>query len=237
MPLKATEISIVADPYMPYTGDPESDRPGFMIEIIKAICERAKHTISYKKMPWDTALMMAKNGDVDAIVGANKEDVPEFIFPEVEQAQVQGIFYGVANSSWKYTSIESLDKVILGVINNYNYTDIQDYIKKNRSNSSKIRMFSDEDALEKMANALAEGKIQTFLEDRNVMQEFLKSYPKSNRLKEVGQLPNPTKLYIAFSPKRMGSQDYAKIITEGMTAIRADGTLKKILDKYSVQDW
>lgn len=222
---------------MPYTGEPDSDRPGFMIEIVKAIFEKEKYTIQYKKMSWDTALGLARNGDVDAVVGANKEDVPGFILPETEQAQAQGFFYGLANSSWKYSSIESLEKITLGVINNYNYTDIQDYIKKNRSNSSKVRMFSDEDALEKMTEALAEGKIQAFIEDRYVMQEFLKTYSKSNRIKEVGQLRVPTKLYIAFSPKRMNAAENAEVITKGMAQIKADGTLKKILDKYGISEW
>jgi polar amino acid transport system substrate-binding protein len=233
----ADEIAIIADPYMPYTGDPASDHPGFMIEIVKAILEKAGHTVNYKVVAWDEAMSQAKNGDVTAIIGASKEDLPDFIFPEVEQASAQGVFYINTASSWKYANVASLEKICLGVINNYNYTDIQPYIKANKSNSAKIRMFSDENALEKMADALVENKIQAFAEDQNVMREFLKNYPKANKIMEAGKLRVSTKLYAALSPKRAEAQDLSKLISDGTKAMRADGSLKKILDKYNVQDW
>ncbi|MES2310049.1 MAG: transporter substrate-binding domain-containing protein [Verrucomicrobiota bacterium] len=235
--LSADELTIVADPYMPYTGDPASDHPGFMIEIAKAILEKAGHTINYKQVAWDEAMSQAKNADVTAIVGASKDDLPDFIFPEIEQASAQGVFYVSTASSWKYTNVASLEKVCLGIINNYNYTDIQPYIKSNKSNSTKIRMFSDSNALEKMVDALIEGKIQAFVEDQNVMKEFLKTYPKADKIMEAGKLRVPSKLYIAFSPKRAEAQEMSKLISDGTKAMRADGSLKKILDRYNVQDW
>jgi polar amino acid transport system substrate-binding protein len=233
----ADEIAIVADPYMPYTGVPESENPGFMIELVKAILQKAGHTVVYKQLAWDEAMSQAKNGDVSAIIGASKEDLPDFIFPETEQACAQGAFYVTSLSIWKFAGIPSLEKICLGVINNYNYSDIQPYIKVNRSNAARIRIFSDTDALPKMVEALIDNKIQVFAEDQNVMHEFLKTFPKADKIIEAGKLRTGTKLYAAFSPKRPDAQDLAKLISDGTVQMRKEGTLKKILDKYQIQDW
>lgn len=233
----ADEIAIVADPYMPYTGIPDSEHPGFMIEMVKKILEKAGHTVVYKQLPWDEAMSQAKNGDISAIIGASKVDLPDFIFPEVEQGSAQGVFYINAITTWKFTGLPSLEKICLGVINNYNYTDIQDYIKSNRSKSARIRMFSDTDALEKMVTALTENKIQAFVEDQNVMREFLKTYPNADKIIEAGRLRTTTKLYAAFSPKRADGQELANLISEGTKQMRADGSLKKLLAQYQVEDW
>ncbi len=235
--LQADSISLVADPYLPYTGSPDSDSPGFMIEIAKAIFEKAGHTISYKQQAWVDAVSDVKNGNATAIVGASREDVPELLFPDVEQAMAQGVFYVKAGSSWKYAGVASLEKICIGVISKYSYSEIQSHIEKYRSNSKKVRFFSNEDALVKLTDALRDDRIQAFMEDENVMKSFLKTYPEASQITDSGKLKSPTRLYIAFSPKATDSPTYVKLISDGMKALRADGTLTKILKKYELQDW
>ncbi|WP_157729877.1 transporter substrate-binding domain-containing protein [Bacterioplanes sanyensis] len=78
----AQTLSIRSDTWYPMNGDPQADKPGFMIEIAKAIFEPQGITIDYRLMPWERALSEVRAGRIDCVVGAYVEDAPDFVFPE-----------------------------------------------------------------------------------------------------------------------------------------------------------
>lgn len=47
-PVVADEITIVADEWVPYTGNPDSMRPGYGVEIARCVFESAGHRVSLK---------------------------------------------------------------------------------------------------------------------------------------------------------------------------------------------
>jgi polar amino acid transport system substrate-binding protein len=239
--LSAETVNLTADAYMPYTGDSSKGELGFMVELAKAIWEKKGYTVTYQSMGWKEAVSQARSGSFTAVVGANKDDVPDFLFPDVEEAALQGVFYKAPASDWTYSSPDSLTKICVGAIYDYKYSpEIAAYLTKNTANSRKVfwvQPDSDADAVGKFVRYLKDGRIQTFLEDRNVVQYFLKSYDRPETVVEAGTLHAPTKIYIAISPRELDGAKRIQELSDGMKALRASGELATILKKYGLADW
>lgn len=230
-------ISIVADEWYPYNGVPGADKQGFMIDIAVEVFKEKGYTINYKTIPWNRAKKEAKEGTYDAVVGAFKEDVPEFVFPDIELGVSKTVFWVKKESSWKFDGIKSLEKIKLGVIKDYSYGgEFDEYVKKYSNDSDRIETVFGDDALPKNIRKIIKGRIDVFIEDLMVCSSELKNLKFTDEIVYAGEM-SVDNVYIAFSPKHPISKHYADILTEGMLKLRESGKLKEILDKYGLKDW
>jgi len=236
--LFSDNISLGADVWLPYNGDPNEQHVGYMIEIAKTIFEKEGHTIDYQIMPWSRAIKDARSGTVNAIVGALKDEAPDFIYPKNEQGlSVPATFFVKKGDSWKFKEITSLKNKNIGIINDYSYGSIIDDFLKDKNNQSIIQSLSGTDALEQNIKKLLFGRIDIVIEDKIVMAYKLKSMNIQDQIIEAGNSGEKTLLYIAFSPVNKNSKKYAEILSKGMDNLRNNGELKKILDVYGLKDW
>ena len=61
-PLYADQITLAADRWYPYNGEPGDTPPGYMIDIARIALEKQGHTVSYKVMSWERALSRTREG-------------------------------------------------------------------------------------------------------------------------------------------------------------------------------
>ncbi len=233
-PVSADTISIRADAWCPMNCDPKSDKPGYAIEIAKAIFEPAGHQIDYQTLNWARAIAETRTGSHVAIVGAAKSDAPDFIFPENELGLSRSCFFAKTASTWKYAGVDSLKAVKLGITKDYTYGDPLDgYVK---ANSAGLEVFSGDDTLEKQIKMLQLDRIGVFIDDSNVIAHHLAAQNLAGTIKEVGCL-EATASYIAFAPTNAKSKEYAKLLSDGVAALRSSGKLTPILEHYGLKDW
>lgn len=233
----ADVITLRADEWCPYNCQPNSNEPGFMVEIAEVIFKKAGHTVEYDIMPWSRAIEDARQGKINGIIAAGKDDAPDFIFPEIEQAKMYGAFYVKKGDSWQYKGLDSLKVKVLGVIKDYTYIpEIDKYINDNQKNRKLIQVASGDTALDSSIKKLLAGRIGVVIEDSNVMSQYIKKNLGADQLQVAGQLP-PDDLYIAFSPSNPKSKEYAKMISEGIAELRKSGKITEILNKYGLKDW
>ncbi len=231
----ADTITLVADEWCPYNCTPGSERPGFMIEIAESAFGKHGDTVEYKVMPWSRALEETRSGKYTGIVGAYRNDAPDFLFPDAEVLTAANYFYIKADDTWRYTSFASLDDVSLGVIRDYSYgAELDGYIKLHKSDMDRVQIVSGEDALRKNIDKLLYGRIRVIVEDRAVMTHYLKQQRHSKEIIEAGSL-GQGKIYIAFSPKLEKASQYAKTLSEEIVRLRKSGELQIILKKYGVE--
>lgn len=233
-------ISIVADEWCPYNCIPESDKPGYIIEIAVAVFQKSGHTVDYETINWSRAIEKTRKGKYTAIVGATKGDAPDFIFPDQEQGVIRDTFFVLKKSSWKYSGIDSLAGIKLGVIQDYDYGQIiNQYLKKN-SNTPLVQFVSGDNALELNFKKIEAGRIDAILEDKNVFLLKASEMGKTDLFSHAGDEISPgrdNKIYIAFSPLNLKSKEYATLLSKGMDEIRKSGILKNILAGYGLSDW
>lgn len=228
-------IALRADLWCPYNCDPDSDTPGYIIEIAHQIFEKAGHSIDYQVLNWARAIEETRQGNLDGIVGAYKHDAPDFIFPENAQGQAVDMFYTTGNSSWRYTNPDSLAGTTIGIIKDYSYGGKLDtYIKKN---SNQFVVLHGSDVFSRNIQMLLLGRTTALIANKFVMdRHFSVEQNLIGRIVEAG-VATVENVYIAFSPGNPRSKIYARILSDGIETLRTSGELKKILKKYNLTDW
>jgi polar amino acid transport system substrate-binding protein len=234
----ADVITLRADTWCPYTCDPKSPKPGFMIELAKQSLEPAGHTIDYKTLNWARAIKETRIGKYSAIVGAAKSDAPDFVFPGEANGSQNMCFFTLADNKWRYQSVKSLENILLGAINEYSYgDDIDAYIKKNGTNPKLLDLIGSENPMALNVKKLLNKRIGAFVDDRDATSTFLKTQGDSAQKIQLAGCATSSDLFIALSPKNPKSEELAKLIQDKIAAMRKDGTLKKLLNSYGVEDW
>lgn len=237
-PSLAETITMRADGWLPYNGIGSKPPAGYMIDAARLIAKANGHTIDYANMPWNDALEAVRKGEYDCVVGAAKDDAEDFMFPALSWGKSQNAFFGMAESNWRYTGIDSLAKVRLAMIDGYTYSDELDaYIEAHRGDGKVIVIQSIGRAAISAVSKMVEKKADVFIENMNVMQQTLTTMQMTDRVVNKGTLNDLTDVYIACTPAKPHGRVFANMFSEGMAKLRASGELKKILDRYGLKDW
>jgi polar amino acid transport system substrate-binding protein len=229
-------ISIVADEWCPYNCTPDSDAPGILIEIAQKAFEKEGIKVKYSILPWTRAIEEARQGKHHAIVGAAVADAPDFVFPSTPQFRMRNAFYTNLESTWEYKGPTSLKDVSLGVIRDYTYSDeIDIYITENQDDLTKIQVAAGEDALATNIKKLLGGRMTVLVEDKNVIEMFLKDNPEyQGKLRLAGYIEDTpdNDIHVAFSPGNEDSKRYAEIMAQETKRLIESGEIKEILAHY-----
>ncbi|HBI14195.1 MAG TPA: hypothetical protein DDY20_01525 [Desulfobulbaceae bacterium] len=242
--IHADTITVKSDEWCPFNCEPGSDSPGYMIEIARKIFQKAGHELIYENMPWSRSIDHAKKGKIDAIPGATKGEVPDFIFPEEEFGASMTYFFVKKGSSWRFKDVSSLEGIRIGVQDDYEYGGMVDeYIEKKRDTLN-VQVVKSDDPVTLNLKKLIKGNIDAYPEDKLVFLYKAKSMGVLEQVEEAGIIPieskedfEATKIYLAFSPANSKSNEYAKTLSDGIKQMRASGELQLILDKYGLKDW
>lgn len=235
---QAGVVTVRADEWCPYNCAPDSDKPGYMIEVLKLIFGKAGHTIDYETLNWARSIEEARSGKISAIVGAVVSDAEDLVYPKNAFGMSANGFCLRKGEKWSYSSAKSFDGKVLGVIRDYSYDDeeIDGYIEKNKKNEKKIQVASGENALELNLRKLVKGRVDLVIDDVAVLQGTVKDLGLAGEV-SCAASGEPDPIYVAFSPKDPKAKEYAALFDKGIEELRRDGTLKKILAGYGLRDW
>ncbi len=233
----ADTITIVADEWCPYGCAPDAEKNGYGIEIAKIVFDRAGHNVDYSIVPWARAVKLTRDGKYNAVIGAFIEDAPDFVFPENEFGVSQVTFFVKKGNSWKYTGVESLKNIKVGIILDYSYgEELDKYFNSVAKDKSKVDILAGNTPLLANIKKLVGGRIDATIEDMNVFNHTAKKMGMLDKVSMAGY-SGKEKLYIAFSPANPKSKQYAEILSNGIDKMRNSGELKTILKKYGLLDW
>jgi len=237
-------ILLKSDTWCPYNCALDAKLSGYTIEIAKRIFEKAGHKLKYEVAPWSRALKLVKEGDITAIVGVTRNEAPELIFPEQEFGISDIYFFKRKSFDWVFAGTESLKKVRVGIMDDYEYgAELDEYFEKNR-NTRMVQIIKSKEPLVLNIRKLLRDRIDVIPEDKAVFIHTANSMGVLDKIEHAGVDPinsekalDESKLYIAFSPKNPKSKQYAKLITDGIEQMRLSGELGEILAKYKLRDW
>lgn len=232
----AEKITIVGDPWCPYNCGSTDKNQGFLVEIGKRLFNQAGIEVEYKIIPWSRAINDVRAGKYHALVGAYKDDAPDFVYPSKPLAEsINGFYLTSPNTSgWKFQGIPSIQKKRIGIINDYSYGhDLDAYFKKH-TNSQHIQRVSGDNALELNIKKLQANRIDLLIEDVAVINYGHKNHSITTPLTFVGKASGEG-VYIAFSPKDKNAKRYATILSEGLVKLKSSGEYNRILASYGVK--
>ncbi|QTL38186.1 substrate-binding periplasmic protein [Pseudoalteromonas viridis] len=229
-------LTIRADDWFPMNGNPNDPQPGYMIELAKAIFEAEGIEVDYQLMPWERALHEARSGNIDCVVGAYKEDAPDFVFPQAHWGLDRAHFYVAKGDSWRFSDFNGLLSRKVGLIGGYAYGDEFDAFAANNKGAA-FQYMSGDGALDKNIKKLLAGRIDTIVESVAVLEAKVKEMGVQGQVVSAGELTKATPMYIACSPENPLSVGYMKMVDAAMPVLKSNGTLDKILDSYGLQPW
>jgi len=229
-------ITIRADSWPPFNGEAGSSRPGYMVEVATAVFEKAGYRVDYQTMPWSRAIERTRAGEFDAVVGAFRTDVPDFIFPRVAMGMAETIVLVRKGTTWRYDGIDSLAKVKVGVVKDYSYgKTMDDYVRAHAADPGRIEIIYGEDVAVRNLRKLAMGRIDAMVDVRTVLDYAIAREGLAGRFIEAGTISRDD-VHVAFSPRRPTSRTYAELLSKGIEELRESGQMQRILAAYGVRD-
>lgn len=233
----AEKLSFRSDYYCPYVCDPQSIKPGYMVEILKQVFEKEGFKVDIKLTTWARAIKETRSNTAQGLIGSQIGDAPDFVFPAKPLGVAKNAFYTRKDSTWTYQGAPSLINVRVGIINGYWYGRSLDRFIKTRHKS--FIPFSGEHPLEQALEKTQSKYLDAFIENPLVLQYLMMKKGLSvSTLKQAGWVPTKDNfLYVSFSPNNPKAKDYAQILSKGIEELRNNGELKVILAKYTLEDW
>lgn len=232
---RAETLRLRADSWMPYNGDPASEVPGYAIEIARAIFGPRNIELDYANLAWGDALRAAAAGEIDAVVGANKQEAEGLVVPQEPIGLPRIGLFARKDNTARYDNVPALSKYKLGVILDYSYwTALDAYIE--RSDAPQVIKFSGEQPLEDGLAQLHAGELDLLAETSSVFAWTAKSAGHPAGTFRLVYLHEGDPVYFAFAPGERG-QRHAALFDEGLRALRRSGALAKILARYGQPDW
>lgn len=219
--------------YCPLICD-DPNKPGIMVDITKEIFKKHNIDIEVKFVTLPRAIILASDGEADGLIGGDKYQAPNLIFPKTIMINHYVKFISLANSTWKFSDMKSLEKVRLGVVDGYGYAnvDIDSYIKDNK----KVIRIKQKLGSEHLLSLLLLKRIDTFPEGHLVAKYLLSKEKKLKEVKldktRIGRFKN----YISFSPKLTHVNFYKEIVDRELPKLRKNGFYQKVLAKYNIED-
>lgn len=233
--LRAETIILRADEWCPYNCYPNSEQEGYVLDIVRDEFSKEGIKIEYQVWPWAKSIKAAQMGFVAGVIGALKEEVPDFIYPDIEQGKSISCFYALKEIKTSYRSTKDLKGKMIGAIRYYSYGEkIDTFFKKNKN---KVQLLSDINSAHLNVRKLLTKKIDLIVEDRNVMGRLLNRMKLSEEIVNIGCEGEGELIYIAFSPKNLNGPKYAAIVSKAFREARSSGRLEAVLKKYGLVDW
>lgn len=243
-PARADMVSLRSDLWCPYTCDPDSRRPGYVIEMARAIFATAGHTVDYRLLPWPQALEGARRGLFSGAVGATETDGRDLLFgrePVGLQVNALALRTGgpVAGAGFRYTGVESLRALRLGVSMGYTYDNgpIDAYLwQEGGASAGKVVVARGDDVIAQNLRRLMAGQIDAVLDSAAVLSLVIAGQGLQHAVTVV-EIGEAVPVYIAFSPVDPRAAGYLGLLDAGIAQLRSSGALAAILARYGMEDW
>lgn len=225
-------LVLVSDPWCPVACAENDPRPGYVVEIAKAVFEPAGYVVQYQIVPFARAEAMTNQGEADGFIGVLKlAKRNTWTFPMTAQAYSRVCFYTRPAQTWHYRGAQSLQHLRVGTIRGYSYgAEIDETLQQ----ASKDEV-SGVDGFKRGIAKLMAQRVDALVEYELVAQ--YQQHRGSAALRNAGCSQTGDALFIAFSPHRRDAAQLAKLLDAGVLRLRKSGELKKILSSYGVQDW
>lgn len=226
-----------SDKWCPFICNPnnnQSKQQGYVLEVAKIIFERKGHNVVFQVDTWTNSIKSVRLGLATAIAATTKADAPDFIYPSKSMGSNKDCFYVKSKDPWEFTNITSLKNRKIGTVESYAYSaELMSYM--NDHPESILKSHGENPLLLNIDN-LKSGKTNTIIENPFVFNYFTENLKIRDDFEEAGCTAGDP-LYIGFSPKNPRSKEFTKIFENGIEELRKDGTLGKIIEKYSLKDW
>lgn len=224
--------------YCPFTCDPskEEGKEGFMTDVLREAFEQTGYTLEIEMLPYARAVNLVQDGTYDGIIVVGKDFAPNLLYPDIPTVIQRVAFLVNAGNAWKYSGVESLSQVTVGIVKGYHYVDpdLVTYFKEERNNKSRVLVMHGEGTTRRGVHLLQANRITTFLEGEYSAMYELKKMGIIETVSIAGYTTEGFHDYTGFSPQNPDAALYAQILSDSLTELKKSGRLDDILNSYGI---
>ncbi|MDT8989459.1 transporter substrate-binding domain-containing protein [Curvibacter sp. APW13] len=234
LPTHAETWTIRADHWCPYNCTPGTDRPGYMIEILQRTAAKHGHTLDYRLMPWPRALQQAREGLITGVVGMVASNREGLLLSDKMGVDATCVFV-LKGSTLRYRRVSDLDSFgRIGIVEGYGYPD--EFMQWQKRHARQVQAVAGENTLQMQAKKLTSQRIEAFVENVNVVRHSESEVPELRWVGNAGCMQEED-LYFGYSKKVPHAASIKQMVDQELAAMKKNGELNKLLEKYRVAPW
>lgn len=224
--------------YCPFTCAPskEGGKEGFMTDVLREAFEPAGYTVEIEMLPYVRAVNSVQEGAYDGIVVVGKDYAPDLVYPDEPTVKQRVAFLVNAGTSWRYTGVESLHKVKVGIVRGFYYVDPEliTYLAEEQDNEARVHVIHGDSTTRRGLNMLLANRITTLLEGEYSATYELEKMGLNGDVMVAGFTDGAFEDYTGFSPHNSKADRYAEILSETLSEMKESGRLDDILRGYGI---
>ncbi|MBY1009546.1 substrate-binding periplasmic protein [Pseudomonas aeruginosa] len=229
LPTLAEPLRFAGDDGCPYLCPDTPQRPGYLVEALSQVLREPPR---FDSLPWPRAVQMVRDGHRDGLVGAYGLDGLRVGSEPI--GWVELAFYTRHDSNWRYTGDASLLGQRLGLAQGYvNNPRFEAWRNQAGDDDLHLQVLGGERVLPRNLQKLLLGRIDVLLEDRDIIEHYLKHHPQlAGQVRRAGELPGRQALHVGLSPHLPEVDARLAELDEGLRQLRREGTLKALGERY-----
>lgn len=167
----ADTVTVSTGGWMPYFAPTGNEPPGYTIEMVGTVLNKAGHSLKIRDIPYIRAMKMLYEGRLDLIIGPRMNELdPEKAVVVSEEIGVNVfVFYVRKENKWQYEGVSSLRNVKLGLVIGETYPGLESHIAENRK---MIQFIAGDDAYERNLKKLVAGRVDVIVDNENVTDYY-----------------------------------------------------------------
>ena len=238
LPVFAKSLTFATDQWCPFVCD-NAEAPGYVTEITKHIFQLEGYEISIFKIPFKRALIATENKDFEGVLLVSQNDISSYALMrnKLPVASTGVAFFVKRSSTWKFTDKTSLERIHLGLVNGYSYGVELDNIFRIKHKQNTISWAHGSHPIEQNLSKLMKNRIDAIFDSREVIEYTANRMGLSDLIQYAGSDDLQDELFIGFSDKGKNAAELASIYDKGLSILRKNGDLGRILESYGLRDW
>lgn len=229
----------LSDPWCPYNCQPDSDKPGYVVEMLHEIFPPPAWRLKYQIVPWDRALQQVREGQAAMALEVTREQAQRLglLIGHEPVGEPMDCLYVAAGNPLRYSQASDLDALKqVAIVSGYEYEYAMGEWLARPENRNKIVMTRGANPAEVNVRNLARGRLDGVIESAAVMQMLIHQLQLQDKVREAGcQQASP--VYVGFSPRLPNAAQLVEHFDHGIAELRRSKRLVRILARYGQHDW
>lgn len=231
-------LTIASDDWCPFICDRGGMQAnGFLVDFVQEAMAFEGYVVKPVILPLNRAIIETIKGNVDGIYA-----------PPIDQRLIysnvifnsRACFFSRITSKWQFNGLASLEKIKLGVVDDYGYDNgaMDKYLKDKQHliKNSNITFSTGDGAGVKNLKMLLLGRFDAYLEHEAVLLQLSSVSNLRAKLRNAGCLKDLLPLVVGFSSQSPNSKKHIKALNQGIIKMLKSGKLQKLKDTYHITD-
>ncbi len=212
----------------------DQDMRGYVTETVDMVFENSPYDLEISIYPWTRAILMVRSGQAHALLSPTKKEAPNLRYPKNQVGTQKMCFFSTADSTWRYSGLESLQGLRLGVARDTSISELDAYMREN-SGFFQVMPY-DHSYVEKSLKQISAGRMDAFLFTNNSVIHEIRLLGLEGKYRSSGCFSSEN-IYMAFSPLKSKEAEIEKMIKyfdQRMNQLNNSGRLDNILSRYQL---